>query len=96
LSRFFAVLEKKPGTLWGVYFPDLPGCVAAAETADVALDNAELALQEVADDLTGEGRSLPEPRSLQELQKDDEVREAFAAGAVLVTIPLLAVNAAIG
>jgi predicted RNase H-like HicB family nuclease len=94
LSRFFAVLEREPGTLWGVYFPDLPGCVAAAETADVALDNAELALQEVADDLTGEGRSLPEPRLLEELLKDSELREALSAGAALVAVPLHAVETA--
>jgi predicted RNase H-like HicB family nuclease len=86
--QFFAVLEKEPDSLWGVYFPDLPGCVAAAETADIALDNAASALREVAADVADEGRSLPEPRSLEELQRDGEVREALSAGAALVAVPL--------
>jgi predicted RNase H-like HicB family nuclease len=94
LSRFFAVLEKEPDGLWGVYFPDLPGCVAAAETADIAVDNAASALREVAEDLAGEGRSLPQPRTLEELHRDDEVRQALAGGAALVAVPLLIVDTA--
>ena len=94
MQRYFAVLEKEPDSLWGVYFPDLPGCVAAAETADIALDNASSALREVAEDLAGEGRSLPQPRSLEELHKDGEVRQALAAGAALVAVPLLIVDTA--
>ena len=94
MQRFFAVLEKEPDSLWGVYFPDLPGCVAAAETADIAVDNAASALREVAEDLAGEGRSLPQPLTLEDLHRDDEVRQALAAGAALVAVPILIVDTA--
>jgi len=91
--RYGVVIEKANGN-YSAYVPDLPGCVAAAETADVALDNAASALREVAEDVADEGRSLPEPRSLEELQRDGEVREALSAGAALVAVPLLLVDTA--
>ena len=94
MSRYFAVLEKEPDTLWGVYFPDLPGCVAAAEDADTALANAAAALQEFTQDMASEGRALPEPRSIEELRADAEVREALVAGSALVAVPLLTVDTA--
>ena len=70
MSRYFAVLEKEPGSLWSVYFPDLPGCVAAADTPDVALANAAAALKEVVEDMSADGENLPEPRSIEELNAD--------------------------
>ena len=93
MSRYFAILEKEPESLWGVYFPDLPGCVAAAETADLALTNAA-ALREVAEDMAMAGRSLPSPRSIEDLRADSDVRAALAAGSALVAVPLVAETAA--
>jgi len=86
--RYFGILEKEPGTLWGVYFPDLPGCVSAADTAETAVENAELALAEIAEDMIAAGAALPSARSIEALQSDPEVREALATGAALVSIPL--------
>lgn len=86
--HFLAVLEKEPASLWGVYFPDLPGCVGAAETADGAIVNAELALREVADDMAAEGRALPQARSIEELNADKELRAALTSGATLIAVPL--------
>ena len=94
MSRYFAILEKEPESLWGVYFPDLPGCVAAAETADLALTNAAAALREVAEDMAMAGRSLPSPRSIEDLRADSDVRAALAAGSALVAVPLVAETAA--
>src|SRR5688572_12283772 len=89
MIRFFAILEKEPTSLWGAYFPDLPGCVAAAASSEEALANAGAALRDVAEDMASENLPLPKARSLDELQADAEVREALAAGAALVSIPLL-------
>jgi predicted RNase H-like HicB family nuclease len=94
LSRYFAILEKEPDSLWSVFFPDLPGCVAAADNADNALANAAAALREVTEDMVSEGRPLPEARSIEELRVDAEVKEALAAGAALIAIPLLTVDTA--
>ena len=89
MSRYFAILEKEPESLWGVYFPDLPGCVAAAETADLALTNAAAALREVAKDMAMAGRSLPSPRSIEDLRTDRDVQAALSAGSALVAVPLI-------
>jgi predicted RNase H-like HicB family nuclease len=89
MTRYFAVLEKEPESLWSVYFPDIPGCVAAAGTADDALANAALALKEVAEDMLLEGAGLPKARTIVELNTDAEVREILASGAALVAVPLL-------
>ena len=93
-SRYFAILEKEPESLWGAYFPDLPGCVAAAETADLALPNAAAALREVAEDMATARPPLPSPRSIEDLRADIDVRTALAAGSALVAVPLLVESAA--
>jgi predicted RNase H-like HicB family nuclease len=90
VQRYFALLEKEPDSLWGVYFPDLPGCVAAAASAETAVANAGAALRDVAADLQAEGEALPRARNIEELNADSEVRAALAAGAALIAIPLLA------
>lgn len=94
MIRYLAILEKEPGTLWGVYFPDLPGCVSAAETAEEAIENAEAALKEVAEDMDLEGIALPAARSVEDLQADANIRAALASGAALVSVPLRVAEAA--
>ena len=81
MTRYFGILEKEPDTLWGVYFPDLPGCVAAAQSAEEALAKAEWALRDIAGDINAGGRVLPLARTIEELNADP--------GATLVAIPLI-------
>ncbi len=45
LVHYVAILEKEPDSDFGIYFPDLPGCVTAGDDADEALRNAEEVLQ---------------------------------------------------
>ena len=42
--HFIAVLEYDEGGTIGVYFPDLPRCVSAADTTEKAIENAKEAL----------------------------------------------------
>jgi len=89
MTRYFAVLEKEPKTLWSVFFPDVLGCVAAAKTADEAVAKAALALKDIAEDLVAKGKNLPTPRTIEALNADPEVRNVLATGAALVAVPLL-------
>ena len=89
MSRYFAVLEKEPKTLWSVYFPDFPGCVAAAETSREALENAAVALKEVAEDMITKGNALPRARTIRQIQSVPDVQESLALGAKLVTFPVV-------
>ena len=45
MKRYIAIVSKEPETAYGVHFPDLPGCSAAGETMEVAIDSAGLALR---------------------------------------------------
>jgi predicted RNase H-like HicB family nuclease len=91
LIRYIGILEKEPSSLWGIWFPDLPGCVTAAESEEATLDQAAEALQLWIDDALMSGEELPKARSLVELRQDDDVAEALAQGylAVMVSAPPL-------
>ena len=93
-ARYFALLEKEPDTLWGVHFPDVSDCVAAAEAANVALADPELARADVLQDMLGEDRALPSPRSIEELQAGAAVRAALQSSAALAAVPFCIVKAA--
>ena len=41
---YFAVFEPGSDGVWGVYFPDLPGCISLGDTFESAVKNAEEAL----------------------------------------------------
>ena len=63
--RYAIVLERGP-TSYGAYVPDLPGCVAAAETRDEALTLIREAIEFHLEELHRDGLSAPEPLSTAE------------------------------
>ncbi len=68
-QRFYpAVLERGEGGVYGVWFPDFPGAVTAARSQEEAMANAEQALAEGAEELAFEGKPLPEPTALDEIE----------------------------
>ena len=86
---YYGILEKEPGTLWGVWFPDVPGCITAAETADEASQMAVVALREHL-----EGAEAPKASSIEALMADADVIEAQARGGILFRVPYLPNDAA--
>jgi predicted RNase H-like HicB family nuclease len=64
--RYLVVLEQGP-TSFGAYVPDLPGCVAAAETRDEALRLIREAIELHIEDLRHSGQPVPLPSSTGEL-----------------------------
>jgi predicted RNase H-like HicB family nuclease len=68
-QRFYpAVLERGEGGVKGVWFPDFPGVVAVARSQEEAMAKAEQALAEGAEELAFEGKALPEPTALDEIE----------------------------
>lgn len=64
VQRYPAIIHKDPASDYGVSFPDLPGCVTAAATAEEALREAGEALQLHIDGLLEDSVSLPAPSPL--------------------------------
>lgn len=65
MTRYAIVVEKGPVS-YGAYVPDLPGCVAAAETRSEVLRLIREAIEFHIDAMRGEGLPIPEPSSSAE------------------------------
>jgi predicted RNase H-like HicB family nuclease len=63
--RYAIVIEHGPAS-FGAYVPDLPGCVAAAETREEAVKLIHEAIEGHIQMLREEGLPVPEPRSTAE------------------------------
>jgi predicted RNase H-like HicB family nuclease len=88
MTRYIGILEREPGTLWGIWFPDLPGCVTAAETAEQALDQAPEALWDWIEAARERGVHIPDTRPIETLRQDPDVADALAKGDVAILLPI--------
>jgi predicted RNase H-like HicB family nuclease len=60
-------------TAWGVVVPDLPGCFSAADSSiDEAIENAKQAIELWIEMALDNGRDIPKPSSITELQKNGQ------------------------
>ena len=82
------ILEKEPGTLWGIWFPDLPGCIAAAPTSAEVIEQAPDAVAQWIEVNRSDGQVVPAPRPFEDLRDDAWVAEALAKGHVPIVIPV--------
>jgi predicted RNase H-like HicB family nuclease len=59
MKRYLVVVEWSGGN-YSAYSPDVPGCVAAAETVEEVLDLMQDALQQHLEELALQGEDIPE------------------------------------
>ena len=64
--RYLVVVEEGP-TSFGAHVPDLPGCVAVAETREEALTLIREAIEFHIEGLKQEGQPVPPPSSTGEV-----------------------------
>jgi predicted RNase H-like HicB family nuclease len=64
--RRYAVIIEKGETSYGAYVPDLPGCVAAAETLEEVKRLIAEAVPFHLEGLRENGQTIPEPATLCE------------------------------
>lgn len=76
MDQYVALVHKQKGSLYGVSFPDFPGCVAAAGSYVAALEQAAEALAFHVEALRQDGNDIPAPRSLEQIAR----RSARAEG----------------
>src|SRR4249920_2850933 len=85
MRSYIAIISKDPGSIWGVHFPDLPGCTSAGTTMEEAVENAGKALRLWAEDEP----ELPKASTLDRLRKRPDVRDDLASGGMAVYVPLI-------
>lgn len=69
---YLAVLEPDGAGGYGVYYPDLPGCISAGDDLAEALDNAAEALGLHLYGMEQDGEDIPSPSKSIELEADAE------------------------
>ena len=60
--QYLVIVEKGPAS-YGAYVPDLPGCVAAADSRDEVLNLIREAIELHLEGLREDGQPIPEPSS---------------------------------
>ena len=68
--QYLVVIERGPGS-FGAYVPDLPGCVAAADTREEVTTLIHEAIELHIEDLRAQGQQIPSPHSSSELVSVD-------------------------
>lgn len=63
--RYAIVIERGPAS-YGAYVPDLPGCIAAAETREEVVSLIREAIEFHLEEMDEEGIAAPEPLSSTE------------------------------
>ncbi len=61
------VIIEQGESSWGVYVPDLPGCIAAGETREEAVELIREAIELHIEALVAQGEPVPPPHSFSEL-----------------------------
>lgn len=87
MRRYIGIVHQEENSAYGVHFPDVPGCVSAADTLDDLMDEAMTALA-----LHLEDMPTPAPSDANILRADPEVQADLADGAFMMAIPLVALS----
>lgn len=90
MRSYMAVVDKEPDSAFGLWFPDVPGCFSAADRESDIVAHAIEALR-----LFAEDEALPEPSGHEAIVQRADVREALAAGAYLLSVPLIEADTAV-
>ena len=69
--NYVAVLERGLNGAFGVFFPDLPGCVSAGSSADEAMAEAQDALVLHLEGMIEDGQVVPKPSGVHTFGIED-------------------------
>lgn len=86
MSQVIAVVHEEKG-VYGISFPDFPGCVSGGHTLDDATRRGRETLRTHVASMIADGEPLPVPRTLDQLKKDPAFRAEAEDGMVLA-LPL--------
>lgn len=81
--NYYAIVHHDPGSAYGVSFPDIPDCFAAADEEEDVLKNAALALEDYFED----GHAMPAASKMSDLAR--EYHDDLAEGAFFISVPVI-------
>jgi predicted RNase H-like HicB family nuclease len=87
MKPYIAIVSHDPGSAYGVFFPDAPGCFSAADELDSLFANASEALEGWTEAMLDNDFPIPETRDLTELKADPELADDFATAVLVIAIP---------
>ena len=86
--RYVAFIHRDSEPGYAISFPDFPGCVSDADTIDDAIRRGGEALAFHLEGMIKDKLEIPNPRSLEEIQRDPSLRE-WGEGAALCFVPVI-------
>jgi len=69
---FIELVKENKDSVLGVVFPDFPGCISCGDSYEKAFRNAHEALALHISGLREDGITIPEPRTLEEIEQEWE------------------------
>ena len=84
MQLYIGVVHKDEHSVYGIHFPDVPGCISAADDLDNLLREAGIALA-----LHLEDETAPAARSLETIRSDIDVQTDLQNGAFLIAVPYI-------
>lgn len=85
MLTLIGLVRKEPGTIYGIDFPDFPGCISADETWERCRVSGPEALEACILLMRDEGMAMPTLRSPPEIMADPD-----SAGSTPVAITIFA------
>jgi len=86
--RYAAFIHKDPDSIYGVSFPDFPGCIAAEATIERAMISAADALSLHVASMEADHEPIPAPRPIEDVMADPDLAD-WREGAIVTLVPLV-------
>jgi predicted RNase H-like HicB family nuclease len=78
MTEYIALIHKDQHSSFGASFPDLPGCISAADSLEDLRPMIEESLSLHIEGLVEDGEALPEPSTLDAIVKSKDYADAVA------------------
>jgi predicted RNase H-like HicB family nuclease len=78
MTEYIALIHKDQHSSFGASFPDLPGCISAADSLEELRPMIEESLSLHIEGLLEDGDALPEPSTLDAIVKSKDYADAVA------------------
>jgi predicted RNase H-like HicB family nuclease len=89
MATYIALIRKDKDSVFGVEFPDFPGCISAGDTLDKAVAGAKEALELHVKGMLEDGDEIPNPSGLEVVRRRPEIKGTVP---VLVDVPVVRRN----